>query len=117
MRGTRSDLVIRQGPEQGFQPELYIESSAPLNGLEQAFAPIAEKYPGVALEPCPEGWHVMIPASYRVGHEAHFGQVTENFLRHLQEGSLPDWEVPNMIAKYYTTTQAWKMAQASSSGH
>ena len=116
MRGTLSDLVIRQGPEQGFQPELYIVPAAPLEGLEQAFAPIAQKYPGVALEPCPEGWHVVIPDTYRVGHEAHFGQVTENFLRYLQEGALPDWEVPNMIAKYYTTTQAWKMAQASSSG-
>ena len=54
----------------------------------------------------------MIPDSYRVGHEAHFGQVTENFLRYLSEGELPDWEVPGMIAKYYTTTQAWKMAQS-----
>ena len=25
------------------------------------------------------------------------------------DGKLPDWEVPNMIAKYYTTTQALKM--------
>ena len=47
-----------------------------------------------------------IPAKYRVGHEAHFGQVTEHFLDYLKEGKLPDWEVPNMLAKYYTTTSA-----------
>ena len=112
MRGTLSSLVIRQGAEQGFKPELYIEPQETLEGLEAAFAPIAAKYPGVALEPCGEGWHVVIPESYRVGHEAHFGQVTENFLRYLEAGALPEWEVPGMIAKYYTTTQAWKMAQS-----
>jgi hypothetical protein len=25
-------------------------------------------------------------------------------------GKLPDWEVPNMISKYFTTTEALKMA-------
>ena len=66
----------------------------------------------MTLEPSEGGWHVVIPPSYRVGHEAHFGQVTENYLRYLSEGKLPEWEVPNMIAKYYTTTLAWKMAQS-----
>ena len=112
MRGTKSNLVIRQGAEQGFKPELYIEPQEALEGLDVAFAPIDAKYPGVALEPCGDCWHVVIPESYRVGHEAHFGQVTEHFLQYLSEGKLPDWEVPNMIAKYYTTTQAWKLAQS-----
>lgn len=111
MRGTRSSLVIRQGAEQNFKPELYIEPLTTLENLEEAFAPVAEKYPGVSLEASSEGWHVVIPESYRVGHEAHFGQVTENFLHYLSEGKLPEWETPNMIAKYYTTTQAWKMAR------
>ena len=48
---------------------------------------------------------------YRVEHEAHFGQVTENYLQYLQDGKLPDWEVPNMIAKYYVTTHALEMAK------
>jgi hypothetical protein len=65
----------------------------------------------VALEPCGTGWHVVIPDTYRVGHEAHFGEVTRHFLEYLSEGTLPAWEVPNMLAKYYTTTQAWKMAR------
>ena len=111
MRGTKSNLVIRQGPEQGFIPELYIEPCTPLENVDTAFATIAAKYPGVCLEPCESGWHVSIPDSYRVGHEAHFGQVTSNFLEYLSKGTLPEWEVPNMLAKYYTTTQAWKMAQ------
>ena len=52
-----------------------------------------------------------IPAEYRIGHEAHFGKVTQTFLKYLVDGKLPDWEVPNMIAKYYTTTRALELAK------
>lgn len=75
--------------------------------------PWADKYPGVALDKVSDNvWQVQIPATYRVGHEAHFGQVMENYLQYLQDGKLPDWEVPNMIAKYYVTTHALEMAKA-----
>ena len=36
------------------------------------------------------------------------------FLRFYREGKLPAWEVPNMIAKYYTTIKALELAQSSS---
>ena len=65
-------------------------------------------YPGISLEKKPSGWQVIIPDSYRNGHEAHFAQVTRNYLQYLEDGKLPEWEVPNMLAKYYTTTQAVK---------
>ncbi len=48
---------------------------------------------------------------FKEGHEAHFARVTEKFLQYLKDGKLPSWEVPNMIAKYYTTTAALEMAQ------
>ena len=115
MRGSRARLVIRQGMEQGFIPELYIEPSEAMvpdysSMLEKEFSVLAGKYPGISLEPCGNGWHVVIPESYRVGHEAHFGQVTGNFLDYLEKGSIPDWEVSGMITKYYITTQGWKEA-------
>ena len=53
------------------------------------------------------------PGTYRVGHEAHFGQVMQKYLGYLADKTLPDWEVPNMIAKYYTTTQALKLGKAT----
>jgi Fe-S cluster assembly scaffold protein SufB len=52
-----------------------------------------------------------VPDKYRVGHEAHFGQVTENFLRYLRDGKLPDWEVPNMLTKYSIIMQAYEMSR------
>ena len=111
MRGSLSDLVILQGKDQDYRPELYIKPSGQLENLEEAFGPLAAKYPGISLEPYEEGWHVVIPDTYRVGHEAHFAQVTQNFLEYLSEGRLPDWETSGMITKYYITTRAWELAQ------
>jgi hypothetical protein len=56
---------------------------------------------------------VLIPAAYHVGHEAHFGQVAEQFMGYLAAGALPDWEVPGMLAKYYTNTQALQLARGA----
>lgn len=121
MKGSKADLIIRQGKEQGYKPELYIEAlpGVDLVAYEKELAAsipvIADKYPGVALNKIADNvWQVQIPANYRVGHEAHFGQVTENFLEYLKDGKLPDWEVPNMIAKYYVTTRALEMAKEKS---
>jgi len=46
-------------------------------------------------------------------HEEHFAQVTSGFLKYLSEGELPDWEVPGMITKYFTTTSALKIAKGN----
>ncbi len=117
MRGSRSNLVIRQGEAQNYQPELYIE---PVQGItrasletpvQQAMDKLTQSYPGLQTEPTDQGWHVMIPERYRVGHEAHFAQVTEKYLEYLIDGKLPEWEVRNMLAKYYTTTTALQMAR------
>ena len=57
------------------------------------------------------GWKVHVPAVFHVGHEAHFGQVVDQFLGYVKAGALPDWEVPNMLAKYWTTTTALALAR------
>lgn len=53
---------------------------------------------------------VEIPDIYKIGHEEHFKQVTEKYLQYLKDGKMPDWEVPNMIVKYYITTEGLKAA-------
>jgi predicted dehydrogenase len=115
MRGTGCNLVIEQGEKEGYKPRLYIEQS---NGeeefsgnLEMAVRELALKYPGITLEKLEENkWTLNIPDEYKVGHEAHFAQVTEKYLHFLVEGKMPEWEVPNMIVKYYTTTEGLKKA-------
>jgi predicted dehydrogenase len=111
MKGSKANLVIRQGEEENYVPTLYIESVSGADITEAAEQAVnqtlQEKYPGISLTPLAEGkWKVEIPDKYRIGHEAHFGQVTDRYLEYLDKGKLPEWEVPNMIAKYYTTTSA-----------
>lgn len=116
MRGTKSDLIIKQGAEENFQPTLYVQLKGGTDfGQEMANAmeqDILLKYPGTTAEKIKENlWKINIPNEFKVGHEAHFAQVTQNYLHYLNEGRLPEWEVPNMITKYYTIMEAYKMAK------
>lgn len=115
MRGTKAALHIRQGPEQGYKPVLYIEPAAADEAwradLTKATAKIAETYPGVTVRETGGRWEVVIPDSYKVGHEAHFGQVTSRFLGYLRGEPVPAWEIPNTLAKYRTLMEAWKMSR------
>ena len=118
MKGSKADLVIRQGKEQNYIPELYIETVEGVdlvtyeNDLNASMEKVVTTYPGISLKRISENvWKVEIPDKYRVGHEAHFGQVMDSFLQYLKDGKLPDWEVPNMLAKYYVTTSALSMAK------
>jgi predicted dehydrogenase len=118
LRGSKASLVIKQGVEQNYKPTLYIEPASgnvgsSENQLTQKFKEIQAKYPGVELKKMDNGWEVIIPEKYKEGHEAHFSRVTEKFLGYLKNGKLPTWEVPNMLAKYYTTTQALELARNS----
>lgn len=111
MRGSRCDLIIKQGDEEDFKPALYIQShQGDISDLLPGFLAKLE-WEGITFEKTAQDlWRLNVPDKYKVGHEAHFGQVTEKFLDYLKKGKLPDWEVPNMLVKYYTTTEALKKA-------
>ena len=119
MRGKLCNVLIQQKKEEGYKPTVYIEATgaADLTAFEANLKKVMEKtisakYAGLKLTKLADKrWTVEIPAQYKVGHEAHFGQVTEQYLQYLKDGKLPEWEVPNMITKYYTTTEAMKMAK------
>jgi predicted dehydrogenase len=122
MRGTKSKLVILQGKEQNYKPTLYIE---PVKGIDTSlfakdlaenFSKISVKYKGVHLKKLNNLWQVIIPQKFDTGHEAHFADVTKRFMQYLIDGRLPDWEVPDMLAKYYTTTQALELARKIDNG-
>ncbi len=55
---------------------------------------------------------LVIPDALRVGHEAHFAQVTARFLSYLRDRTkLPAWERPNMLSKYTVTTVGTEMSR------
>lgn len=117
MRGTKANLTIRQGAEQKYKPTLYVEkngaSSDPAfeETLRNVIGELQTQYPGVGFVREGSTWRITIPEKYDVGHEAHFSQVTENFLNYLRAGKLPDWEAPNMLVKYETIMQAYQLSR------
>ena len=119
MRGTKANVIIRQGKEENYRPELYVEAVgntepvALAAGLRKAVNKLQATYPGLDLQSDGSRWRILIPDQHRTDHEAHFGQVMERFLTFLAVGKLPRWETPNTIAKYYTTIEALRLAQRS----
>ena len=119
MRGTRSSLIIQQGEAEGYKPALYVEPRRNAGvkpeeleaALKEAVAALNKTYPGIGFEKHETGWRITIPASYSVGHEAHFGQVAEKYLGFLKSRDMPAWEVPNMLVKYHTLMEAYKKSR------
>ena len=117
MRGTKANLVIRQGAEQKYKPVLYVERNPSVTpaaheaALTKAVEHLQGKWPGVAVRREGDRFAIDVPARYDVGHESHFAQVTSDFLRYLREGKLPEWEVPNMLVKYGTIMTAYTMSR------
>ncbi|MDY6945247.1 MAG: putative oxidoreductase C-terminal domain-containing protein [Pseudomonadota bacterium] len=117
MRGSKATLTIQQGAAQQYKPVLYIEPAEDVSpaaheaALKAAIASLQDTHPGVGVRRDGERWAVTVPEKYNVGHEAHFAQVTENFLKYLRSGRLPAWEVPNMLTKYATIMQAYRLSR------
>jgi predicted dehydrogenase len=114
MRGTKANILIKQGKEQNYKPVVYLEisKSSSVNDLQAAIARLQIKFPGVSIVKAGNLWELLIPEQYKVPHEEHFAEVVKNYLGYLKIGELPAWEIPNMLAKYYTTTQAAAMAKS-----
>jgi len=117
-RGTRARVEIRQGPAEKYRPELYVvpvepaDKAAVLAAVQGKLASVQAAHPGVGVEDRGAELHVTIPDPLRIGHEEHFAQVTRAFLRYVADrATLPAWERPNMLAKYYVTTEGTARAR------
>jgi predicted dehydrogenase len=117
-RGTRSRIEIRQTQADRFRPELYVVPASAdvkaqvLAAVQAKVDALRRDFPGIAVEDRGQDIRVSIPDALRVGHEAHFAQVTEHFLKYLRDRStLPAWERPNMLAKYYVTTKGAELSR------
>jgi predicted dehydrogenase len=115
-RGTRSRIEIRQTRADGFRPELYVVPNAAdpslLSAVNRKIAALRSEFPSVEVEHRGSEIRVAIPDALRVGHEAHFAEVTKTFLEYLRDRSqLPAWERPNMLAKYFVTTTGTELSR------
>jgi predicted dehydrogenase len=112
--GSRSRVEIRQGKDEKFMPELYVvpQEADQKSKVGAALARIVQAWPGAAVEDQGPRFHVTISARYRIGHEAHFAEVTQQFLKYVtKRQAMPTWEKPNMLAKYGVTTGGVALAR------
>ena len=117
MRGTKSEIVIRQGAEEGYKPRVYVkprpgqDRAALEKALAAAVAEFCKTYPGVSFKAEGDGWTMVVPQKYEIGHEAHFSQVMNMYLGWMKKGEQPADYLPNMLVKYYTLSEAWKASR------
>ena len=121
-RGTRARIEVRQTRADRYLPELYIVPAAAamkpqvLAAVHAKIESLKKDYPGLGVEDRGGELRVVIPEALRVGHEAHFAQVTASFLTYLRiRRTLPAWERPNMLAKYYVTTKGTELSRSGPS--
>jgi len=121
-RGSRARIEIRQTHADRYLPELYVVPAAPamkaqtLAAVRARIATLQTQHPGIGVEDRGAEIHVTVPDALRVGHEAHFAQVATAFLQYLRDRrTLPAWERPNMLAKYYVTTRGTELSRESPS--
>ncbi len=116
-QGTKSSIEVRQGEAEQFRPEVYVVPNADglreevLTGLRQQVEKLQGEFAGLGVEDLGGEFRLAIPEGHRVGHEAHFAEVTRQFFEYLKDPkALPAWEKPNMLAKYYVSTKGVEMA-------
>lgn len=119
-RGASSRVEVRQAQADGYRPELYVvpeqagQQARILDAVQLRLKSVQDRFPGVGAEARGAEIHVVIPDRFRLGHEAHFAQVTRHFLGYLQDRkTLPAWERPNMLAKYFVTTTGTELSRQS----
>lgn len=115
-RGTKSDLVIRQDSSTNYQPTLFVEPHGEFDQkqwemtLKAALSIVHKEWPNVDFHFTNNRFMIDIPDKYKVGHEAHFTQVTKKYLDYLKNGAVPQWEKDFMLTKYYITTKAYEQS-------
>ncbi len=117
-RGTKSRVEVRQTKADKYIPELYvIPATADVKGevlaaTQKKIAALQQHYPGVTVEDRGAEIKINIPATYRVGHEAHFAQVTVNFLRSaVTPKNLRPLQCRALLAKYFVTTKGAELGR------
>lgn len=111
-RGSKASVDLRQGDAENHWPELYIvPTSASLRkevfaGARRRIAQAQARWPGLDAVERDSELRLAVPEEFRVGHEAHFAQVANRFFDYVREpGSMPEWERPCMMAKYFVSTK------------
>ena len=70
-------------------------------------------YAKVTVQYVDNSYKLIIPYAMYLSHEDHFSKALQQFLDYKEHGALPEWEKSFLLAKYYLTTQALKIAETT----
>lgn len=107
MRGTKASLEIRQGADEQYRSTLFIKPAPGMDAvsfaknMDQIQAKLINKYSGLELKRQGDEW-IVKPGELKSTNAA------EVAVSYLLKQEMPEWEAPNILAKYYTTTGALK---------
>jgi predicted dehydrogenase len=111
-RGSKASVDLRQGVLENHRPELYIVPASAawreevFANARRRIAQLQARWPGLDGVESGGELRLAIPEEFRVGHEAHFAQVANRFFEYVRApGSMPHWEPPCMMAKYFVSTK------------
>lgn len=118
LKGTKSSVHIVQDESTNYIEELFVEKNEDISAadfkasIDQVGSIIQKEYPYISVESISDSkYQFVIPIDKRKGHEDYFGMVAAKFFSFLVKDEIPEWEITNMITKYYITTKAYKMIQ------
>lgn len=110
MRGTNADLEIRQGIQEQYKAKLYVKphKNADAKAFEESIRSAEQKlqqiFPGTEFIKHGEQWEV----KHGKFDRSNSAEIAVNYIRNAK---MPEWEAPNMVAKYFTTIEALKKAK------
>jgi hypothetical protein len=111
---------VRQSKLENYVAEIDVIPNAGENipvftaALQQRLKQISGVFPNLTLQNNGKAIRVSIPAEDRARGGSMSAQLVEQFLRYVNNpASIPNWEKPSMLAKYYITTTAVALAGKS----
>jgi predicted dehydrogenase len=109
-QGTHSRIELREGAAEHYIPEVFV---IPLSGYrEPVLARLKAMRPRGEVRKSGEALHLVLAPEERTRDENYFGLLADRFLGFARKpNTLPSWETPNMIAKYYVTTRCVQLAR------
>jgi hypothetical protein len=117
-RGTHSTIRVRQSKLENYIPEIDVipNSGENIALFTAALERRLKQFPFADFRLRNNGREirVVIPAEDRARAGSTFSQLVAQFLKYVRDpAATPNWEKPNMLAKYYLTTTAVELAGKS----
>ena len=117
IKGTRSDLLIRQLPETGFRVELLViprvDPDEILGAVKNRLSLWSDTYPGLSVQREEDKLRIRIPDVFRTTHEEHFYMVRNEYFEYLDTGIQPPEARSCIVSKYTLLAKAREKALAS----